>query len=239
MIPTKQCAATNTRQPVPLADFRHATTVSDPVDFLSTEGLINYFGERIKRVRGDIQTLMARQQERSTRSNALQSDEAVLQQFAEKGVHPGDPGWDQFVAAANDLKRLLGDSDEGRKVAALVDKGLAGTPKEHAFETQGEAEAFVAAHPGSRWDLDVAGDGAETKYKVTINDGPAAGLDKSDVSSIAAQSKSMRDALNSDNSMDMIRMQDAVQRVSQMQTMCSNILRSLEDCAKTAIGNFR
>ncbi len=212
----------------------------DSADLLDPESLMGFFQLQMRDVQSQLGAMTQDQEARNKRVSQLQAFEAKLTAYQENGIKPGDPGWDDFVATAQQMKGLLGDTAAGQTIQQLIDKGTAPTSNIRTYQNKAEADAAAQAAGSQVSTIQMPSNvGSVTTYQVDTKDGPAAGLDKNDVQSIIQSAKAESDALNADSQMNMIRIQSIVDHSSQLINLCSNIMKKIDDSTMAPINNMR
>lgn len=231
MLGTQFAGAVSTN--IPLAQV---LDVTDP------ESLFQFFQLQMKDVRSKLGAMMLEQDARTKRCGQLQSLAATLTKYQESGVRPGDEGWAEFAQTAKDAIALLGDSKEGKAIKDMLDKATAPTPFRRETTSLEEAQAMAAQY-GTTYELRESPNASSYSgmpvYVVETLDGPGPGVGKNEVQGTLASLKAYTDALQSETSMQMIRVQQGIEQCSQIVNVCSNTLRKLHEMAMAAIGNMR
>ena len=210
-----------------------SATLPLPVDLLDPDSMIAFFSAQMSDVRQKLGAAMADQQTRNDHIKSLASLESDLIRFKEKGIKPGEPGWDTFKADVDQARALMGDSLEGTKLESLMNKTKEGVVEARTFSPQQvkQMKEYMEAHPAA----EVASDGSN----FTLTSGHGQKLDPNEVDSLVQQVKGYRDSLQSDNAMNMIRVQQLVESSSQVMNLCSNIMKKMSDAAMSPINNMR
>ncbi len=202
------------------------------VDLLDPESMLAFFSQQMSDVRGKLSVAMKEQEGRNQLASDVQHLEAQLGEFAEKGVLPGDPRWDDFVNVTKQAIELLGNSNEGKALAANLNR-LAGSGKEvKGFDSEAEAKAYQKERGGEITHLPPPVKKAAWLVVPAERDANA-------IKSMVSELKSFRDSIQNDNAMSMIRVQQLVENSSQLTNMCSNIMKKLSDMAMASINNLR
>lgn len=205
-------------------------TMTPMVDLLDPESMMAFFSMQMSNVRGQLGAAMKEQSDRNELATSLQKCEARLSVFTEKGIIPGDPRWDEFEAAANEAIALMGGKEgAGSTLAADLAKIKGSGLETKGFKSEAEAKAYVKDHGGEVTYL-------KPPHNVWIV--APAERDAMAIKGIVGELKSFRDGIQSDNAMNMIRVQQLVESSSQLTSMCSNILKKLSDMAMVSINNF-
>jgi hypothetical protein len=207
------------------------TAMGPMVDLLDPESMLAFFSMQMRNVRGQLGTAMKEQEGRNQQATAIQRAEARLSDFTEKGILPGDPRWDDFVAAANEaIATLGGPNGAGAKIAADLAQ-IAGSGKESKiFNSENDAKAYVKDHGGEVMHLPAP----HNTWVVAPAERDAAAI-----KGMIGELKSFRDGIQNDNAMNMIRVQQLVESSSQLTNMCSNIMKKLSDMAMVSINNMK
>ncbi len=207
--------------------------LAPPVDLLDPDSMIAFFSAQMSDVRQKLGAAMADQQTRNDHIKSLASVESDLIRFKEKGIKPGEPGWETFKADVDQARALMGDSLEGTKLESLMNKTKEGVVEVKTFDAMHAKEmiAYVNAHPGAEFTQD--------DDKMTVTTGHGQKLDPNEVDSLIQQVKGYRDSLQNDNAMNMIRVQQLVESSSQVMNLCSNIMKKMSDAAMSPINNMR
>ncbi|MDB4938396.1 MAG: hypothetical protein JWP87_5368 [Labilithrix sp.] len=209
--------------------------VGASVDLLDPDSMLAFFSAQMTDVRHKLGAAMADQETRNDRIKTLASVESDLIRFKEKGIKPGEPGWETFKADIDKARALMGDSLEGTKLGELMKKTEEGVIVVQSFKADANSAkamtAYVDAHPGA----EVTSDGEH----FNVATGHAQKLDPAEVDSLVQQVKGYRDSLQNDNAMNMIRVQQLVESSSQIMNLCSNIMKKLSDAAMSPINNMR
>jgi hypothetical protein len=201
------------------------------IDLLDPESMMAFFSMQMKNVRGQLSTAMKEQQDRNELATSLQKCEARLSVFTEQGIIPGDPRWDDFEAAANEAISLMGGKDGGgSKLADDLAKIKGSGLETKVFGTEADAKAYVKDHGGAVTFLP----SPHNKFVVA-----PAERDAVAIKGIVGELKAYRDGIQSDNAMNMIRVQQLVENSSQLTNMCSNIMKKLSDMAMVSINNLK
>lgn len=203
-----------------------------PVDLLDPESMMAFFSMQMSNVRGQLSAAMKEQSDRNALATSLQQCEARLSVFADEGVLPGDPRWDDFERAANDAIAQMGGSEAGGKKLAADLARIKGSGLETKFfETEAEAKAYAKDHGGEAKKIHM--------YPHDAFIVAPAERDAAAIKGIVGELKAYRDGIQSDNAMNMIRVQQLVENSSQLTNMCSNIMKKLSDMAMASINNMR
>lgn len=202
--------------------------VSMDVDMLDPESMLAFFGQQMSDLRGKLGTAMRDQEIRNKRAERLEGFQARLQLYAESGINPAHPDWEEFKKFAEAVKS---EFPEGSSVYKLVDRALQVMPP----KTTNETCANIARSKGATVkELDgVVGD---DRFLVTNE---YYGLDKNGVQSLTSDIKAASSAIQSDNALNMINIQRLVEQSSQLTQMCSNIMKKLSEMSQTAISNIK
>ena len=195
------------------------------VDLLDPEAMLAFFSQQMSNVRGQLAVAMKGQEARNLKAQTIQSLEASLVGFQEKGIKPSDDKWPEFLKTVEEAKVALGEG-----ATKGLDEMIAKATKPSA-QVMGKEDAEAAVKAGATMENLSPG-----VYKVS---GVPAGLDKNDVGQFSAQLKAFRDGINNDNAMNMIRVQQLVENSSQLTNMASNIMKKLSDMAMSPINNMR
>lgn len=213
------------------------------VDMLDPESLLAFFEMKMGDAKGQLNALIARQEKVNERVTLLQRFEGAIAGYPE-GVKPGDPGWEAVLAAAKDAQAALGaTSKEGKEIQAIIDAATKPTMVDKRFDDPQVAFAEASKHgTGVRFGMAVGPTGLEqglTGYIVQVPEGAPKGLAKEDVQKLVSQTKALREGLQSDQQIQMIRVQQAVEQCSQLVNLASNIMRKLNEMAMAPINNMR
>lgn len=213
------------------------------VDLLDPESLLAFFEMKMGDAKGQLNALIQRQEKVNERVNVLQSLEAKLAGYPE-GFKPGDQGWQEFVSAARQAQEALGvQSKEGKDIQAMLDAATKPTMTDKRFDDPQAAFAEAAKHGTSvRFGAPAGPTGLDqglTGWIAQVPNGPAKGLSKEDTQKLVSQTKAFREGLQSDQQIQMIRVQQAVEQCSQLVNLASNIMRKLNDMAMAPINNMR
>ena len=119
----------------------------------------------------------------------------------------------------------------------MLDKAVAPTAMTRTTTVRAEAKKLAEQY-GTAYVTTEHSPGYFT-YTVTTLEGPGAGLGKNEVTSLIASLKAHTDGLQTESSMQMIRVQQLVESCSQIVNVCSNTMRKMHDMAMVAINNMR
>ena len=212
-------------------DIKHvslAPPASLDVDMLDPDSMLAFFSQQMSDVRSKLGTAMRDQEIRNKRAERLEGFQAKLQMYAESGIKPSHPDWEDFKKFAATVK---GEFPEDSSVYKLVDRALQVMPPKMTNETCAKiAEgngATVKEIPG------VVGD---DRFLVTNE---YYGLDKNGVQSLTSDLKAASSSIQSDNALNMINIQRLVEQSRPITQMCSNIMKKLSDMAQPPINNIK
>lgn len=198
------------------------------VDMLDPDSMLAFFSQQMSDTRSKLGTAMRDQEIRNKRAERLENFQARLQMYAESGINPAHPDWEEFKKFAASVKA---EFPEGSSVYNLVDRALQVMPNKETNETCANIAkakgAYVVEQPGKP---------EEQRYLVV---GEYYGLDKNGVQSLTSDLKAASSAIQSDNALNMINIQRLVEQSSQITQMCSNIMKKLSDMAQTPINNIK
>ncbi len=211
-------------------------SVLSAFDATDPESLFAFFQLQMKDARTKLTAMMTEQDARNKRCTQLQQLQATLTKYQETGVKPGDAGWAEFEQAAKDAVALLGDSKEAQTIQGMLDKAVAPTPFTRITSDRAEAKKLAKEYGTT---FEVNDNAGYVTYTVTTLEGPGAGLGKNEVTSLIASLKAHTDGLQTESSMQMIRVQQLVESCSQIVNVCSNTMRKMHDMAMVAINNMR
>ncbi|MCL2776729.1 MAG: hypothetical protein FWD73_01905 [Polyangiaceae bacterium] len=244
------------------ADGASSINLPDGIDLTDPESLIEFFQTQINQARDQLNSLVAEQQGRNDLQTKLGRVKADLAGIADgSGLKPGDPGWDQFVADAQDV---LKDPNLDPNVADALNKALQQNPVNQKYcevsnpsvaadqlKTEVSADKVPdGAIPAGTPPADatnvhyyvvgqvLTNSGMRPAYEVTYDTlGPAQGMDKDAVTKVKAGIDSEVDGLKNDSQIAMIRVQQYTDQISQLTTLLTNILKKLDDTAMAPINN--
>jgi hypothetical protein len=107
-----------------------AAAMDFPWDVASPEGLIAFFGEKLRETNTELKGLMQKQQDRSALVNDMGQMIALLGTDG-KELKPDSPNWGEFQRLAALVKPALGESDEANAIRQTMPSatgpGLDGT----------------------------------------------------------------------------------------------------------------
>lgn len=215
------------------------------VDMLDTESMLAFFEMKMGDAKAKLNTLIQEQEAVNARVTTLQSLEAKLSSFAESGIKPGDPGWDDFVATARQAQEVVGASSKaGQDIQALVDEATKPTIVDVRYDDAFAAKAIADKYGKSiEYGQKIGPTGMEAGppgwIVEQVPEGPARGLSKEGVGKLIAQTKAFREGMQSDGQIRMIKVQQAVEQSSQLVNLASNIMRKLNEMAMAPINNMR
>lgn len=212
------------------------------VNMLDPESMLTFFEMKMSDARGRLNGLMQDQDAINKRVATLQSFEGAMAGYAETGIKPGDAGWDDFVKSATRARDAVGaDTDEGKKVQALLDGAAKPTLVEKTFDDYPTALA-AAEKAGTTVNVDVGPNPMNKpapKFVVLVPEGRAPGLSADQMKSLQGQMKAVSDGLGNDAQIRMIRIQQGVEQCSQILNLASNVMRKLDEMAMAPINNIR
>lgn len=208
----------------------NAALVPMTVDLLDPDSMLSFFSAQMSDVRQKLGAAMNDQETRNDRIKTLAALESDIARFKEKGIKPGDPGFDTFKVDVDKARALMGDSLEGTKLGELIDSVKPGTEVTFLSQNTNEWLDYKDKHPEAvMWQSDGG--------HVTFSTGK--GLNPAEMDSLVQQVKGYRDSLQNDNAMNMIRVQQLVESSSQIMNLCSNVMKKLSDAAMSPINNMR
>lgn len=216
-----------------------AAALDFPWDVTSPEGLIAFFGEKLKQTNTELKHLMMGQENRSK----IIKDVGLLVGMlaADKDLKPGSPDWPEFARLANLVGPQLGESADAKAIRATLACAAAPGDLEQSFKfgDQKGVDAFIKAHPNATLaedPIDVLG---QTVKYVSKGEGPGVGLDAASAKELGTKLKSLSENFQSENQMDAIRVQELVGRISQIMSLASNILHKFDEAAMAPIANTK
>lgn len=221
------------------AHAAEAAALDFPWDVTSPEGLIAFFGEKLKQTNTELKGLMMGQENRSKLVKEVGYMVGML--VADKDLKPGSPDWPEFQRLATLVEPSLGESDDAKAIRATLRGAVAPGNLEQtfAFGDQKGMNEFLKAHPGATLAADALDPLKQTVKWVSKGDGPGVGLDAAGAKELGAKLKSLSENFQSENQMDAIRVQELVGRISQIISLSSNILRKFDEAAMAPIGNMK
>lgn len=207
--------------------------MTSDVNLLSPENLISFFELKIQACRTNVQKLMSDQDARTKRAGVLDKAAAMLTAY-DKNVGEKDGNYAQFRADLEAAIKELGpDTPEGKKLQAMLDKC---TPAVKETFQRPADDAKIAdwqkAHPNG---MTTQPGGSLT---VTCTDGGGA-VDVVDIKKAKEEFSSTAGTLKSEMQMGMVRMQQAIDQVTQFTNVCSNILRKVDEATMAPIHNMK
>jgi hypothetical protein len=213
-----------------------AAAMQFPWDITSPEGLIAFFGEKMKTTNTDLKALMQAQQNRSAVVKNIGLLNALLGTEG-KDLRPGSDNWHEFERLAKLVGPSLGLSDDARALQATLNEAIAPVHAEDTFKRDNDAGQadFRKAHPHATTVQD-PDDGERVKLSSDL-EGP--GLDGGATKELNAKLKALSENLQSDNQMDAIRVQELVGRISQIMSLASNILHKFDEAKMAPIHNIK
>lgn len=228
------------------AQASDATTadVGAGLDLSSSDTVLAFFSAQMSESQDNLNAMMAQQQQRNDTQKAVQNLAAQLTEYEQTGVKPGDKGWDDFVATANELKKYTTDgSDASKKINAMLDTATTQGAPTHATLVLDQTAIADAKSHGLKVDGNTGGDGLfgmipPNAANVWYPTG-APGITADQMKSLDMQLKSVTDGMTSDTSMQMIRVQQAVEQSSQILNECSNVVKKMSDANDNAIANIK
>jgi len=214
-----------------------AAALDFPWDVTSPEGLIAFFGEKLKQTNTQLKGLMMAQENRSKLIKDVGLMVGML--VADKDLKPGSPNWPEFQRLAKLVGPSLGNSDDAMAIRATLEGATAPGNAEQAFAfgDQKGVDAFLAAHPGAK--ITSVDPMVQTITWTSTGDGPGVGLDAASAKELGAKLKSLSENFQSENQMDSIRVQELVGRISQIMSLASNILHKFDEAAMAPIANTK
>jgi hypothetical protein len=224
-----------------VADLRaqraaEAAAMEFPWDITSPEGLIAFFGEKMKSTNTDLKALMQAQQNRSQVVKNIGLMNALLGTDG-KDLKPGSDNWPEFERLAKLVGPSLGLSDDAIAVQATLNQATSPVHAEDTFkrDNEGGQADFRKAHPHATV-VEDPDDGTRVKLSSDL-EGP--GLDGGATKELNAKLKALSENLQSDNQMDAIRVQELVGRISQIMSLASNILHKFDEAKMAPIQNIK
>jgi hypothetical protein len=215
-----------------------AMALDFPWDITSPDGIIAFFGAKMKDTDADLKKLMYSQEAR----NAVIKDAGLLNTLlakydGDKMLMPGTPDFAEFQRLSAEISPALGGSADENSVRAALDVSLNTGHVSEYFQKDDAAgrAAFVLAHP-SATSSPVPGDSKQ--IVLSAEDAPN-GVNASTCKDIGNKLKTIADSYQQSNQMDTIRVQELVNRISQLTGLASNIVRSFHDAAMGPIGNIK
>lgn len=209
---------------------------------LSPEGLVQFFGIQMQQSRGRLEALLQQQEARNSLIQDYQAMEGLLSKYSERGIHPSDPDWQQFCQLATKLEGTMAGSEAEKQLAGMWDGAMAPTLKTDAFGSdKAAAEAFASAH-GTQVSTTVIPTGfgkTIEMYTVTTNTGDPPGTSKENVQSMISQLKGIREGLSSDNTINMIRVQNEASVMTQISSACTNLVQKFHEARIGIIQNYK
>src|SRR5437762_2588237 len=93
--------------------------LANDADMLDPETLLAFFEMKMGDAKGKLNGLMQEQDAINARAKVIGNFEAIVSGLTEKGIKPGDEGWDKFVKAANEARDAVGaQTEEGKQIQA-------------------------------------------------------------------------------------------------------------------------
>ena len=205
-----------------------AAALDFPWDVTSPEGLIAFFGEKLKQTNTELKGLIRAQENRGKLIKDVGLMVGML--VADKDLKPGMPDWPEFERLADLVKGSLGSSADAKAIIATLTDATKGAHTEvsYAIGNKKGQDEFVAAHPNHTTKL-VAGVPPQV---VMASDVEGAGLDAASAKELGTKLKALSENFQSDNQMDAIRVQELVGRISQIMSLASNILHKFDEAAR-------
>jgi hypothetical protein len=214
-----------------------AAALDFPWDVTSPEGIIAFFGEKLKQTNGDLQKLIRSQENRSKDVKMLETMTAMLAKGED--LKPGSPDWPEFQRLAGLVLPSLGVSDDAKAIAATIADATKSVLIEDSFrhDNPDGLAAFMKAHPNAtQHAIRENGDGP-LATKVSCYDGE--GLNAASAKELGDKLKALSGNKQSENQMDAIHVQELVGRISQITSLASNILHKFDEAAMGPIANIK
>jgi hypothetical protein len=213
-----------------------------PWDITSPEGIIAFFGEKIAETNSELRDCMSAQTNRSQVIKDVGLMNGILAKYdGDNKMAPGSPDFLEFQRLANEIGPSLGTSGDAKSIQAALQAATAPSTVETYMEDSEPTAraAFQKAHPGCEAipPQTIPQNPSLTKWKFITHDGP--GVDGATCKQLSTQLKAMADDLTNDNSQDAIRVQELVNRISQMTSLASNIVHSYDERAMAPIQNIK
>lgn len=215
-----------------------AMALDFPWDITSPDGIIAFFGAKMKDTDADLKKLMYSQEAR----NAVIKDAGLLNSLlakydGDKMLMPGTDDFAEFQRLSAEICPALGGSADENAVRASLNVSLNTGHISQYFQKDdapGLAK-FALAHP-SATSSPVPGD---SKQIVMSADDAPNGVSAATCKDIGNKLKTIADSYQQSNQMDTIKVQELVNRISQLTGLASNIVRSFHDAAMGPIGNIK
>lgn len=240
--------------PLWLAKVATSETISptfsvDNLDVTDPESLIAFFSVQMTEAKNHLTSLMQEQDGRTKKTQRIQAAVAKLSQW--EGGSPTDPAKQkEFLAAADDvLAELPPGSKEAQTIHALVDPIRNSVDCSQTFRAaddgpngtsaMNQANALRALHePQGASVTETKDANGQTVYTVNWKEGVPP-LTKDQVATITSTAKSYADGLATQSQMGMIRVQQDVEHMSQLNNFLTNILKKRNDAEENVIANLR